>query len=67
MITQEEKLRRLRQLFGNLIFESDDSTGIATLVTKFSGKRLNETLKMRRYKIILFVFYTPKRLGSSKY
>ncbi len=67
MITQEEKFRRLRQLFGNLIFEGDDSTGIATLVTKFSGKRLNETLKMRRYKIILFVFYTPKRLGSSKY
>ena len=40
MITQEEKFRRLRQLFGNLIFEGDDSTGIATLVTKFSGKRL---------------------------
>ena len=40
MITQEEKFRRLRQLFNNLIFESDDTGGIFTLVTNFSSKRL---------------------------
>lgn len=47
MIVQEEKLVRLRQLFGNLIFESDDSTGITTLVTKFSGKKLSKRNKIK--------------------
>lgn len=42
MITQEEKLRLLRKLFDNLIFESDDTGGIFTLETIFSRKRLSK-------------------------
>lgn len=38
LITQEEKLIRLRRLFNNLIFETSDTTSIATLVTSFSRR-----------------------------
>ena len=46
MMAEEEKLRRLRQLFNNLIFETSDTTGIATLVTSFSRKRLSKRNKV---------------------
>ena len=46
MITQEEKLIRLRRLFNNLIFETSDTTGNATLVTSFSRKRLSKRNKV---------------------
>ena len=36
MMAEEEKLRRLRQLFNNLIFESDDTGGIFTLAELYS-------------------------------
>ena len=45
MMAEEEKLRRLRQLFNNLIFETSDTTGIATLVTSFS-RRLSKRNKV---------------------
>ena len=47
MMAEEEKLRRLRQLFNNLIFESDDTGGIFTLVTNFSSKRLSKRNKVK--------------------
>ena len=46
-MAEEEKLRRLRQLFNNLIFESDDTGGIFTLVTNFSSKRLSKRNKVK--------------------
>lgn len=47
MVELEEKLRRLCQLFNNLIFESDDTGGIFTLVTNFSSKRLSKRNKVK--------------------
>ncbi len=46
MMAEEEKLRRLRQLFNNLVFETSDTTGIATFVTSFSRKRLSKRNKV---------------------